>query len=177
MIAYLYDNNNYYLGTTTLQESPLETGVFFDQENSTRISPPQFNENELPYWNGNSWEIKLNYSGKKYFSKIDKLEKTFEVGEEFDSNYTDIPPLENELFQKWDEPSLSWIVDEEAKTNQENLFRKSTIQRLLLESDYIELPSFLERKGTEIYNQWMTYRANLRLAYHDSELPIPEKPE
>ena len=55
--------------------------------------------------------------------------------------------------------------------------KQKKIQKLLLESDYIELPSFLERKGQEIYNQWMTYRENLRLAYHDSELPIPEKPE
>ena len=55
--------------------------------------------------------------------------------------------------------------------------KQKEIQKLLLESDYIELPSFIQRKGQEIYNQWMTYRANLRLAYHDSELPIPEKPE
>lgn len=55
--------------------------------------------------------------------------------------------------------------------------RQSQIQKLLLESDYIELPSFIERKGQEIYNQWMTYRENLRLAYHNSELPIPEAPQ
>ena len=55
--------------------------------------------------------------------------------------------------------------------------KQKEIQRLLLESDYIELPSFIERKGQEIYNQWMTYRENLRLAYHNSELSIPEKPE
>ena len=94
------------------------------------------------------------------------------------------PPLENERFQKWDEVSVSWIVDEEVKALQQLQIRQSSIQirqssiqRLLLESDYIELPSFLERKGQEIYNQWMTYRADLRLAYHDSNLPIPEKPE
>ena len=67
--------------------------------------------------------------------------------------------------------------------NQEKLKQFSKLKRqkevipLLLESDYIELPSFLERKGQETYNQWMTYRANLRLAYHDSELPIPENAE
>ena len=55
--------------------------------------------------------------------------------------------------------------------------KQKEIQRLLLESDYIELPSFIQRKGQEIYNQWMTYRESLRLAYHNPELPIPEKPE
>ena len=55
--------------------------------------------------------------------------------------------------------------------------KQKTIQRLLLESDYIELPSFIERKGEVIYNTWMTYRENLRLAYHDYNLPIPEMPQ
>ena len=177
MIAYLYDNNNYYLGTTNLQESPLEIGVFFDQSNSTRVSPPDFKENEIPYWSGNSWEIKPNYSNKNYYSKIDRDKKNFEIGEEFDSNYTDISPLENQRFQKWDETSNSWIIDEEAKTKFELQIRQINIQKLLLESDYIELPSFIQRKGQEIYNQWMIYRENLRLAYHNSELPIPEAPQ
>ena len=55
--------------------------------------------------------------------------------------------------------------------------RQKQIQKLLLESDYIELPSFLERKGVELYNQWMTYRSDLRSAYHDSSLLIPEAPQ
>lgn len=55
--------------------------------------------------------------------------------------------------------------------------RQSQIKKLLLESDYIELPSFLQRKGEEVYNQWMTYRANLRAAYHDPTLPLPEAPQ
>jgi hypothetical protein len=54
--------------------------------------------------------------------------------------------------------------------------KQSQIQKLLLESDYIELPSFIERKGQDIYNKWMNYRTNLRLAYHDSSLPLPQVP-
>lgn len=177
MIAYAYDTNGYYLGTINLQPSPLQPGVFFDQPNSTKVQPPPCKDNEVLYWSGNSWEIKPDYSGKKYYSKSNRSEKTFERGEEFDSNYTDVFPLENESFQKWSESSNSWVIDEEAKTNQELLIRKSQIKRLLLESDYIELPSFLERKGVDVYNQWMTYRSDLRSAYHDPSLPIPEKPE
>jgi hypothetical protein len=68
------------------------------------------------------------------------------------------------------------VVNQEKLKEFNKLKRQPEIQRLLLESDYIELPSFLERKGQEIYNVWMSYRANLRLAYHNIELPIPEKP-
>lgn len=177
MIGYRYDNNGYLIGQVEVQESPLEPGVFLMPPNTSITAPPSPPANTIPKWYGEGWVLVSNYSGIPYYKKSDKSVKYFEIGENFDSNYTEVPPLENELFQKWDEPSVSWIVDEEAKTNQENLFRKSTIQRLLLESDYIELPSFLERKGKEIYNTWMTYRANLRSAYHDSELPLPEKPE
>lgn len=175
-IAY-QTNRGYYISKTECQESPLEKGVYLIPSEAIEIQPPEFKENEIPYWNGNSWEIKPNYSGRKYYSKIDKSEKTFEIGEEFDSKYTEIQPLENERFQKWDESSNSWIIDEEAKKQFELQIRKSQIQKLLLESDYIELPSFIERKGQEIYNQWMTYRAELREAYHDSTKPIPENPE
>ena len=70
------------------------------------------------------------------------------------------------------------IIINKDKLNEYNkLKRQKEVIPLLLESDYIELPSFIERKGVEIYNQWMTYRESLRLAYHDSELSIPEKPE
>ena len=68
-------------------------------------------------------------------------------------------------------------VNQEKLKEFNKLKRQPEIQRLLLESDYIELPSFLERKGVEIYNTWINYRSNLRAAYHDSELPLPEKPE
>jgi len=169
-------NRGYYISETECQESPLEKGVYLIPSEAIEIQPPEFKENEIPYWNGSSWEIKPNYSNKKYYSKIDKSEKTFEIGEEFNSNYTEIQPLENEVFQKWEDVSNSWIIDEEAKSNEKEVIRKSIIQKLLLESDYIELPSFIERRGQGTYNTWMAYRSDLRSAYHDSSLPIPQIP-
>ena len=68
------------------------------------------------------------------------------------------------------------IVNQEKVKEFNKLKRQKEIEPLLLQSDYIELPSFIQRKGEEIYNQWMTYRENLRLAYHNIDLPIPEKP-
>ena len=85
--------------------------------------------------------------------------------------YPDLPYwIFNEKNNKWE---IDIIKFEKYKL--EN--KQTIIKQLLLESDYIELPSFLERKGQEIYNTWMTYRENLRLAYHDSSLPLPEAPQ
>ena len=69
------------------------------------------------------------------------------------------------------------IINQEKVKEFNKLKRQKEVIPLLLESDYVELPSFLERKGQETYNLWMIYRADLRLAYHDIELPIPQKPE
>ena len=78
-----------------------------------------------------------------------------------------------------DKPTIEYLKEQYDLYFKDKQFkeRQSTIQRLLLESDYIELPSFLERKGQEIYDLWMSYRANLRLAYHDPDYPLPERPQ
>ena len=90
-----------------------------------------------------------------------------------ENNYDDYYIINSE------KPTLYSLQEIYTQISKEKLLkeRQSQIQKLLLESDYIELPSFLERKGQEIYNQWMTYRANLRLAYHDTTLPLPEAPQ
>lgn len=77
-----------------------------------------------------------------------------------------------------EKPSLEFLEEtyKQIKANKNIQERQSKIQKLLLESDYTELPSFIQRKGKEIYNQWMNYRSNLRAAYHDPSLPIPGVP-
>lgn len=82
--------------------------------------------------------------------------------------YDERPQPTNEQIEEW---KISYPIDIQKDNKQ---FK---IKQLLLESDYIELPSFIERKGQEIYNTWIEYRTSLRLAYHNFELPIPEKPE
>lgn len=67
-------------------------------------------------------------------------------------------------------------VNQEKLKEFNKLKKQSEIKKLLSESDYTELPSFLQRKGEETYNIWMTYRQNLRLAYHDLNSDIPKKP-
>lgn len=177
-------SNGYFASKVNCQKSPLEKDVYLIPLGTIEEAPPPFNENEIPFWNGSSWEIRPDFSNKKYYHKETKEEKYFEKGQPFDSSFTFIAPIENENFQKWDEHLNSWIIDEDAK-NENNIkienykiFKKQKrIRKLLLESDYTELPSFLERKGKETYDLWMSYRADLRLAYHDTDLPIPDPPQ
>ena len=176
MKAYIYDNQGFYFAETVLQASPLEPGVYFEQPNTTTVVPPILEVNQTAYWNGKGWEKKPDYSGKTYYSKIDKSEKRFEKGEAFDDNYTELAPP-SEPFQKWDEVGSKWILDVEKKTEFEKTQRLAQIQNLLLQSDYIELPSYLQRKGTTAYNMMMAYREELRTARHNSSLPIPTIPD
>ena len=118
MKGYLYDKNNFYYEEIILQASPLEPGVYFDQNNCTRISPPKTGENEIAYWSNTSWEIKPDYSDKVYYNKTDKSEKIFEKGEQFDDNYTDVKPPENEDFLMF--ADKNWVIDDKAKLEYEN---------------------------------------------------------
>jgi hypothetical protein len=80
-----------------------------------------------------------------------------------------------EWLEQGNTPLPAYTEEELAERNKS--IREENVRRLLYESDYIELPSFLERKGQDSYNLWMSYRADLRSAYHDIALPIPQKPE
>lgn len=178
MKAYIYDTENYFVGETSLQPSPLEPGVFFEMPSTTTVVPPQLEANQVARWNGSSWQTVPDYSGKKYYSKIDKSEKFFVRGEQPEdlNNYTEISPL-NIAFEKWHEASQSWKKDSKAEKQNEIKIRQSQIRNLLLATDYIELPNFLERKGQAAYTAMMSYRADLRECYHDVGLPIPEVPQ
>lgn len=174
MIAYLYDNNNYYLGKTVLQESPLETGVFFDQANSTRISPPEYKNNEIPYWNGSSWEIKPNYSNITLYHKSTREEKKYEIGETPDlETYTDIPPLENERFQKFE--NNKWVLDEQAKIQNEKEVLINTAKSLLASTDWTQTLDNLNNRGQEWVDKWAIYRSELRKVVNEERDTLPEE--
>lgn len=174
MIAYLYDNNNYYLGTTTLQESPLEIGAFFDQSNSTRISPPEFEENEIPYWNGSNWEIKPNYSSVTLYHKSTREEKKYEIGETPDlDTYTEIKPLENESFQKFE--NNQWIIDEQAKVQNEKEILINIAKSLLASTDWTQTLDNLNNRGQEWVDKWATYRSELRRVVNEERETLPEE--
>ena len=75
--------------------------------------------------------------------------------------------------------------------------RQTVVKKLLADTDYVELPSYLERNpiggtgssdytmvdgvlqrtGVNKYEIMMAYRAELRKAFHDLTVPIPEFPK
>lgn len=171
MQAYLYDNENFYLGTTSLQESPLEPGVYFDQPNSTRIAPPSYGENEIPVWNG-SWGIAPDYSGKPYYSKIDKSEKRYKRGEAFDLNYTDLVPPP-EVYVVWQ--GDKWGVDPAKKLEYDKQQCKNKAKQLLSASDWTQAVDVNLTNKSE----FATYRAQLRdLVFNPVDNPVwPVEPE
>ena len=157
---YLYDKNNFYYEEIILQASPLEPDVYFDQINCTRISPPKTLENEIAYWNNESWEIKPDYSGKVYYNKIDRSEKIFEKGEQFDDNYTDVKPTENENFLIFEDKN--WIIDDKAKFEYENKKSVERAKTLLSQSDWTQTQDNINIREKSWVEAWTNYRADLR---------------
>lgn len=174
MITYSYDKNNYYLGTVFLQSSPLEEGVFFEQPNCTKIKPPEFKKNEIPYWNGESWEIKPNYSNITFYNKFTKEEKKYEIGETPDlDNYTELKPLENEEFQNFENDK--WIIDEEAKIQNEKEILINKAKYLLASTDWTQTLDNLNNRGQEWVDKWATYRSELRKVVNGERDTLPEE--
>ena len=171
MKAYLYDNENFYIGSTLLQESPLEPGIYFEQSNSTRIEPPIYKENEIPVWNG-SWTVVPDYSGKIYYSKIDKSEKLFERGETFNTNYTDLVPPQ-EVYAVWQ--GDKWGYDLAKKSEYDKQQCKDQAKQLIASSDWSVLPDVNITNKSEFEN----YRTQLRnLILNPVENPIfPTEPQ
>jgi hypothetical protein len=55
-----------YTGSSLADESPLEPGVFLIPAYATQLKPPSFSENQIPVFNGTSWEIIENCCGTYY---------------------------------------------------------------------------------------------------------------
>ena len=124
----------YYIGEVSCQESPLEPGVFLTPGGCIKTPPPTTSENQIPYWNGSSWEVKPDHSNTVYYSRLDGKEKRFERGEEPTSDYTIAKPIKDELHQKF--VNNSWVVDEDAKLLAEKKNRIAELRQLLSGSDY-----------------------------------------
>jgi len=80
--------------------------------------------------------------------------------------WTKIPPIENEPFQKWDEASGQWIVDKKVKSTLENmtLFRhldsNNNIELPRLVYHYTSLGNFMEILKTKTFYMFNSYQLN-----------------
>lgn len=55
--AYVYDDQGYFIGTTQVQESPLEPGVWLMPGACTMTAPPDHIEGETVRWSGEGWSV------------------------------------------------------------------------------------------------------------------------
>ena len=174
MIGYAYDNNGFYISEIQLQENPLELGTFFGKENVTTEPPPVIKENETVKWDKSKWTIIPNFKGIKFYHKVSREEKSYEIGEQPDfENYTSILLLENEKFQKFNIDK--WEIDTEAKikNNKQILINKALS---LLSSSYCtQTLDNLKIRGQDWINKWALYRSELRKVVNEERNTLPEE--
>ena len=166
MIAYQLDILNFFLNTVECTKDPKDESRYAIPKGAVTTKPPAIQENECQYWNEIEWEIKPNFSGKDYYSKIDKTLKRFVKGESFNSDYTDlIPPSETYIIWKND----SWKVDKILKSEYLKNQCKEKAKSLIASSDWSVLPDVNTTNKSDFEN----YRSILRnLIINPIEDPI-----
>ena len=174
---YQFDPSGYLISEVLCQESPLEPGKYLIPEKCTEVIPPNFGINEIPKFNFelNIWENVKDYSKINFYSKTDGSLKKFNIEEEPTGEYTTFSPNDI-VMEKWNEEKRCWELKPEKKKELLEISKKQQIETLLSKTDYIELPSFRERKGDVEYSKWMNYRQTLRNVYKNLNLEIPELP-
>jgi hypothetical protein len=159
MKAYIVDNNGYHIGERQCQPSPLEPGKFLIPGGCIEIPPIETGENEIAKWDGKKWVKAPDFSGNVYYSKTDRSEKRFQLGEEFDENYTEIKPL-HEQFQKFE--NGKWIVDNDAKELHEKKVRIAELKQLLAESDFRMTTDYFASMNETDKSYWTDLRHDWR---------------
>ena len=122
----------------------------------------------------NKWEYLPNYVDTKFYHKSTRKEKKYEIGETPDLDiYTEIKPLENESFQKFE--NGKWIIDEESKIQNDKLILINTAKSLLTQTDWTQTLDNLNNRGQEWVNKWASYRVELRKVVNGERETLPEE--
>lgn len=172
MIAYQLDILNFFLNAIQCTIDPKNESRYAIPRGAVIVKPPEIKENECQYWNGESWEIKPDFSGKNYYSKIDKSEVQFLKGQPFNENYTDlVPPPETYIVWK----NNSWKVDETLKSQYLKNQCKQKAKSLIANCDW----SVLIDVNISNKSEFESYRSILRnLILNPVENPdFPTEPE
>lgn len=108
--VYSYDaNTKEYVGETIARESPLEQGVFLIPACATEIAPPELGGNVAAVFDeeAGEWGVLPDRRGEVYYDTATKVQHTItKIGEEPNSNWTDIAPTDEEA--AWD--GEAWTV-------------------------------------------------------------------
>ncbi len=160
MIAYQLDSKGYYLEKVECQPSPLEEGVYLIPAGSVEIEPPEVSEGYIQRFVNGEWKIEINPQGKTFYNKKDRSEKFYDLGDEIEEDYTDISPLENEMFQNY--VNGQWEVDLEKKQEHEKKMLMLSLKNELASSDWRMTIDKFESMTTEQQTYWKSHRQSLR---------------
>lgn len=122
----------------------------------------------------NKWEYLPNHVDTKFYHKSTKEEKKYEMGETPDlDSYTEVIPLENERFQKFE--NNKWVIDEEAKIQNEKDILINKAKYLLASTDWTQTLDNLNNRGQEWVDKWAIYRVELRKVVNGERDTLPEE--
>lgn len=123
MLIYNYDKETKcYIYESEAHLDPLESkkqskNVYLIPSNCTIQHPPLFNENEIPVWNIDNWEIKKDFRGETVYSKTNKSAVIVDYIGNINSEYTRKKPTS--IWDEWDEDENKWIENLLKKTQNE----------------------------------------------------------
>ncbi|ATN94948.1 putative tail protein [Leptospira phage LE3] len=161
MKAYQTDVLGYYIGEVSCQPNPLEKGKFLIPMGAITAEPPNPEDNKIAFWNGERWQLVDDYSKEIYYSVHDSLEtKIFPKGEKPGNDFTNVPPIKGERFQKFEKNE--WVIDSKEKTKRENEIKVLEAKDLLFRSDWTQTLDVQKKKGQKWVDSWAEYREELR---------------
>ena len=150
MKVYNFDpNTGYYLGSEDADESPLEPGKYCLPANATFIEPPLFQNNEIPKWEDNRWNI---------IKFIDTI------------SWNDIRQFRNELLIKsdWTQLSDSNVINKKEWREYRNELRNLTkIYKVPSDVKFPIQPKLKIKDSNHMFRKyWYRLQTYLRLFLH-----------
>lgn len=110
--VYKYDKaTGEFLGEYIAQPNPKEAGKHLIPTRCVEVAPPAAGENETAVWNGEAWTLVEDHRGTVRYSTVDGSKISVEDLGPLPADSADTAPAE---FEKWDEQSGAWVIDQPA---------------------------------------------------------------
>ena len=156
MIAYIIDKEGFIEKEIKCQESPLEPGKFLLPFYAISKPLPPLAANETVRWNGSSWVVVPDFSGKTYYSKGDGMPKIFSRGERPSDLYIDIEPPKDIAAPKWN--GSAWEQDHERHSKYLKSLKRAQRIAYLNETDIYLINDYPIHPGSlEIIKRYRKY--------------------
>lgn len=161
-----------YLRSLDARKSPLDDS-FLIPAHTTIHSPPDFDENEVAVFGGDTWILKPDYRNKIYYDTVTRAcYEITEIGVKPDATWTDKDPV---AYSSWN--GNEWEVD--LSIWLDTVVRAQRDEKLLA-CDYTMMPDYPIDQNKR--GEWETYRMQLRdlpatLTAVTDSIPWPPAPD